>query len=57
MEDIYENTVGLDEAGRGCLFSRVYVASVILPKTFKIPKGIVIRDRYFFTIILVLIIS
>ena len=27
--------VGIDEAGRGCLFGRVYVGAVILPKTFQ----------------------
>ena len=24
--------IGIDEAGRGCLFGRVYIAGVILPK-------------------------
>ena len=31
--DIYE--IGVDEAGRGPLFGRVYAAAVILPKTIE----------------------
>lgn len=50
MEQIQcdETIVGLDEAGRGCLAFPVYVAAVILDENFKIPKNIVIRDRFFF---------
>lgn len=50
-----ENIVGLglkwiifnfiiDEAGRGCCFSRVYTGAVILSSDFRIPKDIVIKD-------------
>ena len=35
---------GLDEAGRGCLFGRVYVAAVILPHDIVEEKGLIIRD-------------
>ena len=28
--DLYE--ISMDEAGRGCMFGRVYIASVVLPK-------------------------
>lgn len=35
---------GLDEAGRGCLFGRVYTAAVILPHDLVEEKGLIIRD-------------
>ena len=28
----YKYEICIDEAGRGCLFGRVYIASVVLPK-------------------------
>ena len=37
-ENKYE--ISMDEAGRGCLFGRVYVASVILPKEPALFDGI-----------------
>lgn len=36
--------VGIDEAGRGCCFSRIYVATVILPSDIEIPKDVIIKD-------------
>lgn len=36
--------VGVDEAGRGCLFGRVYTASVILPPKFSREPPYPIRD-------------
>jgi ribonuclease HII len=44
-DNLYE--LALDEAGRGCLFGRVYVACVILPKdpaVFNGTDGIIIKD-------------
>lgn len=35
---------GLDEAGRGCLFGRVYTAAVILPPDLVEEKGLIIKD-------------
>ena len=40
--NIYE--FGLDEAGRGCLFGRVYIACVVLPKDSSIFDGKDIKD-------------
>lgn len=37
-------TICLDESGRGCQFSRVYVGAVILPENFKVPSHIKITD-------------
>ena len=38
--------VGIDEAGRGCLFGRVYAAAVILPRNFQEEIGdkLILRD-------------
>ncbi len=36
--------VGVDEAGRGCLSGPVFAAAVLLPASFSVPKGVVIRD-------------
>ena len=41
-ENKYE--ISMDEAGRGCLFGRVYVASVILPKEPALFDGTNIKD-------------
>ena len=44
-EDVLE--VGIDEAGRGCLFGRVYIAGVILPNNILElceEEGIIIKD-------------
>tara|TARA_Y100000992_G_C21155807_1_gene438541 strand:- start:64 stop:795 length:732 start_codon:yes stop_codon:yes gene_type:complete len=41
-ENKYE--ISIDEAGRGCLFGRVYVASVILPKEPALFDGTNIKD-------------
>ena len=42
--DLYE--ISMDEAGRGCMFGRVYIASVVLPKNpelFSIPAAVVLQ--------------
>ena len=42
----YQNIieVGVDEVGRGCLFGRVYAASVILPNQFECDTYTLIKD-------------
>ena len=46
-KDIYE--IGIDEAGRGPMFGRVYVAAVILPKENEIFSHEELRDSKKFT--------
>ena len=36
--------ISIDEAGRGCMFGRVYIASVILPKNPELFSGVDIKD-------------
>jgi len=46
-QNINKVEVGIDEAGRGCLFGRVYIAGVILPHNIQElcdEEGIVIKD-------------
>ena len=45
--DIYE--ISMDEAGRGCMFGRVYIASVVLPKNPELFSGVDIKDSKKFT--------
>ena len=40
--DLYE--ISMDEAGRGCMFGRVYIASVVLPKNQELFSGVDIKD-------------
>ena len=40
--DLYE--ISMDEAGRGCMFGRVYIASVVLPKNPELFSGVDIKD-------------
>ena len=47
VENKYE--ICIDEAGRGCLFGRVYVACVILPKESESFDGTNIKDSKKFT--------
>ena len=35
FEDENKIEIGIDEAGRGCLFGEVFIAGVILPKNIK----------------------
>ena len=46
-ENKYE--ICIDEAGRGCLFGRVYIASVVLPKESSLFDGTNIKDSKKFT--------
>jgi ribonuclease HII len=46
-ENDYE--ICLDEAGRGCLYGRVYIASVVLPKDPSLFDGINVKDSKKFT--------
>jgi len=41
--------LSIDEAGRGCLFGRVYVACVVLPKDPELFDGTNIKDSKKFT--------
>ena len=49
----YKYEICIDEAGRGCLFGRVYIASVVLPKEPQLFDGTNIKkiselyDLYF----------
>lgn len=45
--DLYE--ISMDEAGRGCMFGRVYIAAVVLPKNPELFSGIDIKDSKKFT--------
>ena len=49
--DIHENTIeiGVDEAGRGPLFGRVYCAAVILPKNETMFDFTKVKDSKKFT--------
>jgi ribonuclease HII len=41
------NELGIDEAGRGCLFGRVYIAGVILPQNIEelcLKENVVLKD-------------
>lgn len=40
----YKYEICIDEAGRGCLFGRVYIASVVLPKEPQLFDGTDIKD-------------
>lgn len=40
----YKYEICIDEAGRGCLFGRVYIASVVLPKEPQLFDGTNIKD-------------
>ena len=40
--DLYE--ISMDEAGRGCMFGRVYIASVVLPKNPELFSGVDVKD-------------
>ena len=40
--ELYE--ISMDEAGRGCMFGRVYIASVVLPKNPELFSGVDIKD-------------
>ena len=42
--DDYKYEICIDEAGRGCLFGRVYIASVVLPKEPHLFDGTNIKD-------------
>jgi len=49
LERFYSNAndtheISIDEAGRGCMFGRVYIASVILPKNPELFSGVDIKD-------------
>lgn len=41
-DELYE--ISMDEAGRGCMFGRVYIASVVLPKNPELFSGVNIKD-------------
>jgi ribonuclease HII len=41
-DELYE--ISMDEAGRGCMFGRVYMASVVLPKNPELFSGVNIKD-------------
>jgi ribonuclease HII len=47
VDNRYE--ICIDEAGRGCMFGRVYIACVILPKEHDLFSGIGIKDSKKFT--------
>ena len=41
-DELYE--ISMDEAGRGCMFGRVYISSVVLPKNPELFSGVNIKD-------------
>jgi ribonuclease HII len=53
LDRIYSDTnqyeLSIDEAGRGCLFGRVYIACVVLPKEQELFNGKDIKDSKKFT--------
>lgn len=48
-DDANKYEICIDEAGRGCLFGRVYVACVVLPKEPALFDGTNIKDSKKFT--------